>query len=181
MFAGRLRIRWSPKREAWHIEQQVGRAASPPYRIDPYDDSLIRAKDGYAFVMEVRPGDRMPCPACRTELKVPMMETAEVRCGYCKMQGRDARIRAAYYPLGELLIDYLRKIDPERGATKELADEADRANRALLAAQERNVMNSVEAAGKQDFTNIMGIQSVGYTGRERMWDGPSPSEATPTA
>lgn len=169
VFRGRLRIRWSPKREAWHIEQQVGRAASPPYRIDPFDDSLICARDGYAFVMEVRQGTRMPCPTCHLELPVPVMETCEVRCNYCKMKGRDGRVRAAYYPLGEVLIDYLRKIDPERGATQELADEADRANRAMLAAQERALSNTIEAAGKDAFTKIAGIESVGYTGKEHSW------------
>lgn len=165
VFSGRLRIRWSTARGEYHIEQRVGRAAHPPYRISAIDDSLIRARDGYTFVMAVRPGDRMPCPHCRLTLKVPVMHTAEVICGYCRMSGRDGRHRAAFFPLGELLIDHLRSIDPERGAHKEMVDAADRANRALMAARERNVSNTIEASTKEHFTQLVGIQSVGYTGK----------------
>ena len=164
-FRGRLRIRWSLKAKEFHIEEKVGRAALPPFRIDPNDDSMIRARDGYSFVMSVRAGDRMPCPKCGTDLKVPIMHTAEVRCGYCRMKGVDGRVKAAFYPLSETLIDYLKKIDPERGAAILQAQESDRHNAALLASRERASMNDIEASTKDNWNQIAGIPSFGYTGK----------------
>src|SRR5687767_7794014 len=70
VFGRRFRIRWSLRKGAWHIEQRVGRAALAPLRIAEWDDSLIRARDGYALVMEVRPGTTMPCPFCHGKVEV---------------------------------------------------------------------------------------------------------------
>jgi hypothetical protein len=165
VFAGRLRIRWSLRNGEWHIEQKVGRAAHPPYRIAEEDDSLIRARDGYAFVMAIRPGDRMPCPIDGLTLKVPVLHTAEVRCDYCRMKGREGRFKAAYYPLGENLIDHLKRIDPERNGHRELVDASDHANKVMLAAKERELSNTIEASTKDHFTSLVGIQSCGYTGK----------------
>ena len=107
----------------------------------------------------------MPCPIDGTTLKVPVMETAEVKCDFCRMKGREGRFRAAYFPLSESLIDYLKKIDPERGATKELAEAADRYNQAMLASRERDLSNTIEASTKENFNQLVGIPSVGYTGK----------------
>jgi hypothetical protein len=166
VFRGRLRIRWSIKQGEFHVEQRVGRGVFVPYRISEIDDSLIRARDGYAFVLAVRPGTRMPCPHCGLEVKVPVMEFSETKCDYCRMKGRDGRYRAAYFPLGETLIDHLKKIDPERGATRELAEASDRQNRAVLASREREISNTIEASTKENFNRLVGIQQVGYTGKE---------------
>jgi hypothetical protein len=114
LFNGALRLRWSQKQEVWCIEQQVGRASALPIRLDPFDDGLIRRRDGYALVMEVRPGNHMACPRCRTKLKVPEFKVAEVRCQVCTAQGIDAAYKAAWWPLGECLLDELKKLDPER-------------------------------------------------------------------
>lgn len=160
-----LRIRWSEKRGCWAIEQQVGRGALPPLRIDPYDDSLIRARDGYWLVCEVRPGTRMPCPDCHLTLPVPDRHFAEVRCEHCIRKGRDGKVLAGYFPLGETLLEHLRSTDPRRGAIERMAKEADEANQKLLDMRARQTRNTVEAGTKDIITKLLNIPSVGYTGR----------------
>lgn len=120
-FHGKFRLRWSDKRQEFHLEQKVftGQVIPPPVdndnNFDTYDDSYIRAKEGYFLVMVIRTGDRMPCPVCGATLSVPVMETREVKCQRCLEHGLDARYIAAYYPLNHVLIDHIRDIDPENG------------------------------------------------------------------
>lgn len=165
-FQDRLRIRWSAKRREFHIEQRVGRMAPNPCRIDEGDDDLIRARDGYIHVMSISPGDRTPCPECHFELQVPVMDTADIRCPYCQIKGRTTRVVAGYWPLNERLIDHLRKLDPLRGHSHELAAEADRRNVARLKAAEANLSDTVISAADDDYRRLVGIPSVGYTGKE---------------
>jgi hypothetical protein len=122
-FHNRFRLRWSDKRQEFHLEQKVftGQVMEPP-PIDPesghfdtYSDEWIRARDGYFYVMTIRAGDRMPCPICHSTLKVPVMETREMWCDECRKRGNDGRYVAAFYPLGEVLLDHLRDIDPQNG------------------------------------------------------------------
>lgn len=130
-FQGRLRCRWSPRRSVWVIEEKVGRAALPPVRVAEEDDGMVRARDGYALVLTVTPGDRQPCPACGLTLKVPHLEFSEVECPRCKAERapRVGRVRAAYFPLdpGSCLLDYLHRIDPLRGGGIEALKAADQA------------------------------------------------------
>lgn len=166
-FDGRLRIRWSTGKGEWHIEHKVGRAVVPPSPVDETDDEHIRARDGYMFVMAIREGDRMPCPGCGTELRVPILKTAEVKCTYCKLSGKDGRYPAAYYPLeGDMLIERLREIDPFRGRGKVIAGMMDQRNKAIMQSRERELTNTIEASTKDNWNRIAGIPSVGYTGRE---------------
>ena len=151
----------------------MGRAAFPPYRIDEGDDSLIRARDGYAPVMEICPGDRAPCPKCGTTLRVPHLAIREVRCPQCARDGRDAKWVMGYYPLGEVLLQHLRRIDPRRGGTKDVVAELDRRNRARLRAKEKELSTLSEDVLKDRFTELFDIHSVGFTGREAMWAGPA--------
>jgi hypothetical protein len=182
-FGGRLRVRWSPTRRAWQIEQKVERAKAnlPDFWMQRYytlsegrrrdlDDRLTRARDGYVFVLEVTPGTRMPCPVCHLELRVPVMELAEVRCTYCQAAGRDVTVRAGYWPLGESLLDQLRKMDPHTGAIARAVKAADGANAAREASRTRDLSNTNEAILKDHFTQLFQIPSVGYTGREHAWD-----------
>jgi hypothetical protein len=164
-FNDRLRIRWSKKRGEWHIEQKVGRAALPPIYISEVDDDLIRAKDGYAFVMAIRPGDRMPCPDCGLTLRVPVMQIAETTCDYCRYKGRYGRHSAAYFPLGDLLIEHLKKISPER-RPKKFTEMLDAKNAAVLASRQREFENEFEATTKENWSRMIGIPSWGYTGKE---------------
>ena len=162
-----IRIRWSEKREAWQIEEQVGRGALPPIHIDPFDDNLIRAKDGYWFICEVRPGTKMPCPSCKATLAVPVLEFAEVRCEQCISKGKDGRYPAGYFPLGEMLLEHLRRTDPLRGAIQRLAAEADKANQLILKQKARSLHNLNEDIGKDSFNRMVGIPQFGYTGSSK--------------
>ncbi len=109
-----LRVRWSPRRAMWQIEQQVGRAALLPIRIEEGDDSLRRSCDGYALVMEVAPSDRVSCPRCCLPITLPHLETREVPCAYCRSRGIDTTVIAGYWPLGEALLQHLRRTNPFR-------------------------------------------------------------------
>jgi hypothetical protein len=170
-FGGRLRIRWSPLRQEFQIEQKVGRAVVAPYWIDEGNDDLIRARDGYDYIMSVRPGDRMPCPSCYLPLAVPVMDTEEISCGYCRLQGRATRVVAGFWPLDtDHLIEHLRKIDPLRGAQKELTAAADRRNRLLLESMETAALAPGYAAFDDNYNRLVGIPQVGFTGKEKMWD-----------
>lgn len=173
-FGGRLRIRWSVKRGEFHIEQKVGRASLPPTFVSEADDETIRAKDGYGFVMAIRPGTRMPCPGCSTTLDVPAMRTGEVRCTFCRVKGLDGRYAAAYFPLeGDALIQHLRRIDPLNTWRDALAAEADAINRRITASKDRDLSNYNEAVAKDWFNRLVGIPQVGYTGKEHSWASPS--------
>lgn len=176
-FRDRLRIRWADTQGEWHLEQKVGRGIFDPplpsHKIAPHQRELQyekreRARDGYAFVMAIRPGDRMPCPACGLTMHVPVMELTEAKCGWCLEHGRDTRLMACYFPLGEVLIDHLKKIDPERDGIRRQRDEADLANARKLAREERAADSELrdslfDAAVDQ-------IPKWGYTGREAAWE-----------
>lgn len=166
VFGGRLRIRWSPRLREFHIEQKVGRMALAPIRVDEGDDDMVRARDGYWFVMSIRQGDRMPCPDCGFELKVPVMDTADIRCEYCALRGRTTRVVAGFWPLNERLIEHLRRIDPLRGEQTELAEAADRHNRLLVASKEAELSDTVISSGSEQYNRLVGIPQVGYTGKE---------------
>lgn len=165
-FDGRLRIRWSVASRRWLIEQKVGHGfAVSPIQIDETRDDLIRARDGYHPVMEITLGDRIQCPQCHLELRVPVFETHDIRCGYCALKGRQTRIVAGYWPLNERLIEHLRKIDPLRDQQSELAAEADRRNRLLLKSQEDAAMAPGLAYADEAYNRLVGIPQVGYTGK----------------
>lgn len=159
---GRLRIRWSPTSRAFQIEQKVGRAASPPYRIDEGDDSLVRARDGYAFVLEVTPGDRIVCTRCGAKLSVPHLKFAQVRCIRCKLLGEDSRYMVGYFPLGEALLQHLRRIRPEQDPYQRTTKAIDARNRALLAARERELSRTNEAIAKDTWGYVTERQQIGY-------------------
>lgn len=136
------RIRWSLKKQHWMVEQPFGSGALPPLRIDPADDSLVRAKDGFWLVMSFQPGDRMPCPyvldkltgkRCGWTMKVPTRETGEAVCDLCRKNGRDGKTMAAYWPFDECLLEQLRFTDPRTGGVKRASKWSDLANAAIEA------------------------------------------------
>lgn len=180
-FDGRLRIRWSVRAQEFRIEQKVGNAVVAPIRIDEDRDDLICARDGYDYVMSIRNGTRMPCPTCQfTELTVPALDTAHIRCSYCASKGLDGRVTAGYWPLEDALIDHLRKIDPLRGQTFELSAATDRRNRALLQSNENSISDIVISKGAEDYDALVGIPHFGYS-TAKMWPaemGPQPNQAS---
>ena len=161
------RIRWSFKKRCWLIEQKCGRSALSPIHIDAHDDQLIRAKDGFWSVMEIQPGDRMPCPQCGCELPVPVMRFGETRCEWCMLKGKDGRVVAGFMPFGSALLEHLRRTDPLRDGIKRLAQEADEQNQRRLDAVRRQTSNTIEATTKDAFNKLVGISSFGYTGRSK--------------
>lgn len=161
------RIRWSFKKRCWHIEQHCGRNVLPPFRVETTDDRMIRARDGFWLVMEVQPGDRMPCPRCDNTLYVPIMKFGEARCENCIMHGRDGRTACGYMPFTSVMLDHLRRTDPLRGGTQRLAAEADAANQQMLKDAAKRTHDIVEAGTKDAFSRIVGIPSVGYTGKSK--------------
>lgn len=165
-FDGRLRIRWSAKEHEFHIEQKVGHGRMSPIRIDEGRDDLIRARDGYHFVMSVRTGDRMPCPSCNYELKVPVMDTWDIICPTCSTMNRKTSVVAGFWPLNDRLIEHLKKIDPLRDHQDEVAATADRYNERLLQSQEDDAMRPGEAYANDSYNRLVGIQQVGYTGKD---------------
>jgi hypothetical protein len=167
-FAGRFRIRWSVKSHEWHIEQKVGRAIIPPIHIGALDDDRIRAADGYDHVLTVRPGDRMPCKntKCMADVPVPTFKFAEVRCPDC----RTVHDVTGYFPLNDMLLEWLRRIDPERGGLERVLASVDEKMRLRDITRERALSNHIEASTKEHWNFIAGIPSVGYTGKEKMWE-----------
>jgi hypothetical protein len=167
-FDGRFRIRWSLARKEWVIENKVDRAKVVPKYVRDIDDELIRARDGYEFVLSVRPGDRMPCRStkCMATVPVPVFKFAEVRCQSC----RTVHDATGYFPLNDMLLEWLRRIDPDRGGIKRVMQSVDEKMRQRDLARERELSNYNEAVGKDYFNRIVGIQQVGYTGKEHMWD-----------
>lgn len=166
-FRGRLRIRWSQQRDEWLIEQKVRRGIFPGYRAtregwDETSDRYVQHRDGVVTIMSVRTGDRMPCPRCSHELKVPYMETTHVKCAYCQMVGRRTYVPAVFFPLGDALIDHLKSIDPENPLSEKLAEDLDRQNEALVAQMEADAIRNAEAAMHERYLRLAGIPHVHY-------------------
>lgn len=138
-----------------------------PVKIDESRDDLIRARDGYHPVMTITPGDRMRCPSCNYELRVPVRDTHDIRCGFCMLQGRQTRVTAGFWPLDDSLIQHLRMIDPLLDHQTEVAEAADRHNRLLLKSQEEDASRPGYSALSDKYNNLVGIEQVGYTGIEK--------------
>jgi hypothetical protein len=174
-FRGRLLIRWSNQRGEWHIEQRIRRGllegiAPTKKGWDESSDAYRQYRDGTVLVMAVRTGDRMPCPRCGTELKVPYMETEHLKCFGCKrLKGENRHVVAVYMPLGDVLIDHLKAIDPERSHSQDLDERVDAANVKLEDAMVRAAVLQGDAAVHEDYRRIVGIQQVGLSGKTAFW------------
>jgi len=170
-FGDEYRFRWSFKTRSFHLEQKVGRAALSPSFIDAADDQSIRARDGYALVLTLQPGDRMPCPGgCGLDLKVPVFTFKAVTCPRCKWLGRDGSYPVGYFPFSESLMDYLKYLDPKRGGQRRVVADADKRTRDAEEDRMKNISRQGEGALYDAYNRIAGIESVGFTGRERAWD-----------
>lgn len=176
------RVRWSLRDGCWQIEQRCGRSALPPVRIDPHDDSLIRAADGYWLVMAFQPGDRMACPAvvdrhqnqrCGATLAVSHRKAKETVCRACRAKGRDGRTMAAFWPFDELLLEELRRTDPlrihdGRNGIQRASAAAAAQNARILAEAEWKRRDAVTSIDAVDYRWLTGIPST--TGRSRRID-----------
>lgn len=180
-FNGRLRIRFSDKKRAFQVEARTHRGLSdiPLPENVPSDvaaklkavfyDDLQRARDGYSLVMEVQPGDRMPCPNCHMELKVPHRKTAEVNCEYCRVMGRDGRTTAGYWPLdSESFFERLRYLDPQRGYRRS-GKQVDEANKRRQEIEEKDALNLLQSVNRDEYRNFAGILQTGTTTKNSAW------------
>ena len=163
-FSGRLRIRWSDQTHQFQLEEKVGRASMPAHSKSP-DDNKIRATEGYALVLTVAPGDREPCKTCGTTVKLPVFDFAETKCRTC-----GALTRSCYWPLTDMLLEHLRKIDPLRDGPSRARDEADKATATNTHRRERDLSNTLESIAKEHINELGGFTTIGYTGREAMWE-----------
>ena len=167
-FEGRYRLRWSPRKGEWHLEQKCGRAADPPCHISEGDDTLIRARDGYWFVLAIRPGDRMPCPGCGQTIKVPVLEFGEATCEWCQRHGKDGRYPAAYFPLdSDRLLEHIRRLDKIRGDHRVIIQMVEEANDLRNKRFMNDKLNEVDAISEDQYKRLFNIPSVGYTGKEK--------------
>lgn len=160
---GRLRIRWSDRAQQFLIEQKnfPGRGDKVPAGDS---DRAIQLRDGYVFVLGVTPGDRAKCPRCGLSTRVPVMKMKFATCSHCNKE-----FRACYWPLGWGLLQWLRWSDPYRDGLDRISRELDRHDSAQQGAKRRALSNDIEDITKDEFTNLFQIQSVGYTGNEKMW------------
>lgn len=165
------RVRWSLKKQHWMIEQTFDHP-DPPFRPDPYADDQVRASEGYWQVMAFQPGDRMACPYCKATLRVPICEAAEVLCAYCKANGRDGRVMAAYWPFDERLLDELRQTNPLTWGTGKVDGKlrvlagarADRSNDAIVKEGYRQLSDVVTSSTIETYNRQVGIAQTGWTG-----------------
>lgn len=172
-FDGRLRLRWSHQRSAYQVEVQCGRRTHDIPLHNPQDDDCIRAREGYARVMEVLPRPAFDCPArvsqepgaprCGVKLEVPMRERVEVTCLNCRQHGRDGRTRAEYWPLDDRLLDRLKQIDPKRQWAHQQVNEMDLGNKRAEMRAELDTLNELDAFNLDYYSTLAGIPSFAYT------------------
>lgn len=166
-FGDKIRVRWSDTWNEWHVEQKVRRGlAAPPHKMDPWNDDLIRHKDGYVWVMSVKQGSKFDCPQCGLTLSAPTRITQHVSCVHCKLKGYNSHYVACHWPLDETLIEHLKKLRHQIDDTKmNLAKSAV----ALRKLQERAFLDPNLDAWADAHAKLSGILQTGYTGKEKMW------------
>jgi hypothetical protein len=168
---GRLRIRWSPARFRWQIEQKTDAAKLAPFHVDSLDDDAIRAVDGYSRVCEICPGSKTPCSntgldgktPCGYDLTVPYGRFVQVKCPQCKINGFNGGQIVAHFELNEGLLHHLRSIDPNRGVYERQRAKLRVANRDLQDNRYTHLEKELRYAAKDDMRIC--IPKVGYTGK----------------
>jgi hypothetical protein len=164
------RVRWSLKNCRWQLEMPVGRGALPgTYPEDKFDDGTVRAADGYWLILEVSPRPYTKCPECGFHFDLPELRIKEASCEYCCSRGLDAKWMLGYFPLGEALLNQLRKTDPKRDGIRKLAARVDAKNKARLDAIKRNADDQMEYSMREHRNEIFEIPQSGYRQPSSMW------------
>lgn len=178
-FQGDMRIRWSDARQAYLLESKAGRGiwdtdvASQDYR---RHDEAIALRDGYKFFMELRLGTRTPCHGCRATLRIPAFEPVQAICPRCQYQHA-----IAFFPLGDSLLDHLRRLNPKGSYRANIKKEQDRANAAREASLAREAHTHGEAGILDSYNDIVGIPSFSYSGKTAAWTNAPSSPLAPEA
>jgi hypothetical protein len=164
------RIRWSVKNNRWSLEQRVGRGALPgTYPEDKFDDGTIRAAEGYWLILEVSPRPYTKCPECGFHFDLPELKIKEAKCEYCCERGLDARWMLGYFPLGEALLDQLRKTDPKRDGIQKLGAKIDARNKARLKSIRDRADDQLMSALLDNKKQVFEMPSVSLGGAP-MWN-----------
>lgn len=167
-FDGRLRVRWSHAERAFVVEQKIARGLADQFPVLDDQDDLIRLRDGYIKVMSVNTGTKVPCPTkgCLSEFQLPtVFESWMLECARCKAKGYPYQHVFGFFELNDRLIEYLRSLDPLKGASRRNRDRVDRTNDRTIASHERLSDNLLEDAVSDHFLQIAGIPHTGYTGK----------------
>ncbi len=156
------RLRRSPLTNRWLIEQHVGRGIwEEP--LNDWDDSAIRARDGYALVCSVYPVPYMLCPICKSQLDLPHLSIGEVHCRRCEIAtGETISYFGGYFPLCDALIARLERTSPKR--SKAFKAELDDTNRRRREAAEKATEADVEDIFADHYNRFMDRPQIGYGG-----------------
>lgn len=156
------RLRYSSLTSTWNIEQKIGRGVWELPAND-WDDTAIRARDGYALVCSVHPRPFLICPECNLQVPLPHLTIGEAHCHYCEARtGTNVSYFAGYFPLCERLIQRLERTSPKRAA--EWRKEMNEKNRILRQQQDRDYDNETEAILADYYNRVMDRPQVGYGG-----------------
>ncbi len=173
-FGGRLRLRRSALRDStYFVEEQAGEQrtmarliADLPVRSSRQaknrEDEYVRARDGYRLFMEVQTGTMSACGRCGQAYKVPQFESVQLRCPACRYE-----FTTAFFPLGELLVDHLKKGDPSRAdQLRRVREETGKAEW-LKTCDERSLEKEIGEQFRD--TLIDQIPAAHYSGRTAFW------------
>lgn len=157
-FNGRFRVRWSPVRHRWQVEEKVGQGyLDTPLVDDAHHDDWHRVRDGYTLYAEIAPGTTTPCPTivddwgtvCGADMKAEPYVLKQIKCATCG-QGTNT----GFFPLGEPLLEQLRFTDPNRGGYERNHP------RLLRAANERRQRLKAMAARRE--SNARGVDDAKF-------------------
>lgn len=151
------RLRMSPIKKTWCIEQKIGSAVGEG-QFDLYHDDSIRARDGFALIAEIHQGSMFKCPGCGFFIKLEPLKWKEYQCSYCFDHGEKNRFFLAYYPFSDRLLEHLEKTSPKRGG--EWMKESERKNQLLRQGWQATRMNNIEAILKEHAPGIVGVGST---------------------
>jgi len=154
---GKLRIRWSKALSEWQIEERVAKPQTPTKFVSEFDDRTIRFRDGFALLLRIRPGDRMPCKRCKRTVKLAVGEFRESTCGVC-----GERTKAVYFPLSDMLLEYIRGLDPQRGGYARLQADLNYAD-GHEKREAAKFRDEIQHGVREEFHYLTGAPRVGYT------------------
>lgn len=173
-FNGRFLIRWSSAKQCFALMERVARGvAIRPARLHQKlqrlseadrEEFLFRLRTGTNTFVSIYPGARCACPSCGAKV---LLEKHRWQFAHCAACGKD--FNAVAYELGHLLLERLRFLNLETGGDERIIAEMDTADAESKRQKKRDDRNYLEAVVKEDFNQIMNIQSVGYTGKEQSW------------
>jgi DNA-directed RNA polymerase subunit RPC12/RpoP len=135
---------------------------------DPKDrfDTWARCATGYYRVLETSPGSLVECSYCGKEYSQEFLTLQAAKCPRCAKQEM-----VMNWPLGEDLLAHLRKTDPERDGLARMWKDLEQSEASLEQSQARDKANLSESIWKEEFTRVFDIQSRGYEGPARFWQG----------